>query len=200
MREEVLGRSTINIRIEIAIFEYAENEQCAENEEGLNELIVRNNVNIYDYPSASYDWKCETLEIFDARDVITPKIHSFQCVGLQWQAALIGRDLYLILQDDEYDIVSLRCFMELVEMNIKYVSRCILTPENPHVGWGDDRVDPEQFSSLIGEKEELTLRFTMELISAYKNGQDVTQQVIEKFETKEHDEWMETGVYDDQDE
>ena len=136
---------------------------------GSHELMhmAMNDVNIYDYPSAVYNSvPNEYFSLFQRQ------------VGLNWHAVLFERRVGLILQHGEYDVVCARCFIEVVEMEVRYVARCILTAENScRLQWGQDRLNQIQWNLLLNECEEFTIRLTMELTAVLKHPHDVKKQL-----------------------
>ena len=184
LREEALEQTPINLRLEITIIESAENtiasmgkkeEEEELDQEKFDELMVMNDVNIHDYPSAVYDWKIKRNRLITGNYVLN---EYFSLCGLNWRAEFFGRRVGLVLLHDDYDVVCARCFIEVVEMRVRYVARCILTAENSYrLQWGQDRLDQTQWNLMLSEFREFTIRFTMELIAVLKNGHDVKKQL-----------------------
>ena len=75
----------------------------------------------------------------------------------------------------EFDVVAVRCFIQLGELEARYVMRGIFGRKDNERGWGNDRVSSQEFRKL----DSFTVKLEMELIDVHHQKINVTQKFID---------------------
>merc|ERR1711879_305349 len=119
---------------------------------------VGDKVKVCDAPSREYTWNC-TLQFAVTRTFVDTKFSMF---NLLWRTAIsrLGNfELKLMTgrAKGDYDVVSLRCFIEFTELDTRFVLKGIFDDQHRSVEWGHHRVRMDQFARL----EKCTIKITM---------------------------------------
>ena len=128
-------------------------------------------VKVHEVPSREYVWECPLVFAINQPFGET----EFSMFGLLWSATMsplgqFGLRLMTKSAEGQYEVVSVRTFVEIEEFGIRFVMKGLYNDEQRMVDWGHHRLDLNQFLRL----EMCTIKITMELIGVSFDGNNVT--------------------------
>ena len=121
-------------------------------------------VNVVEVETAEFVWNLPPIRIEGAVST------EFELHGFEWMAMMNeeGEFRLRLLWNEEMDIdvVSIRCFVEFVELQTRYTMKGVFTVDHEERSWGNDRISIDDFHAL----QTRTIRVQMDLIDMFKDG------------------------------
>ena len=150
-------------------------------EERQHELEHVDNGAICEVHTSEFVWHLTDSDFddVDANDRVLDS-KSFEAFGLSWIARVSTHGvvcLSLAKELDEDTVVSLRCFMCLPELGVRYVMRGVFAGMHDVRNWGRDRVSRDMFRASL--KTGCTLKIEMQLVDVYRAGKNVTHDFVD---------------------